>query len=150
MLAFLFRFFGFIAPKALAYFRFWAYQMKIIPETRRAHYIWYLRFYFNMIIIKTMRNGLPKINIKTRFEINIFIKLTELPFLYHEIDKTIKICDRIWFMEKMSEYHCSRCQFLNPSWSAESYNNGYDIDNVITSNIYFVVTCKIRVCVVYL
>jgi hypothetical protein len=24
---------------------FWAYLMKVIPETRRAHYIWYLRFY---------------------------------------------------------------------------------------------------------
>jgi hypothetical protein len=25
-------------------FRFWAYPMKVIPETRRAHYIWYLDF----------------------------------------------------------------------------------------------------------
>ena len=26
-------------------FRFWAYQMKVIAETRGGHYIWYLRFY---------------------------------------------------------------------------------------------------------
>ena len=26
-------------------FRFWAYLMKVIPEMRRAHYIWYLCFY---------------------------------------------------------------------------------------------------------
>ena len=42
----LFRPFGFIAPKTLYYlaFQFWAYLMNVIPETRRAHYIWYLRF----------------------------------------------------------------------------------------------------------
>ena len=27
-------------------FRFWAYPMKVIPETRRAHSIWYLCFYY--------------------------------------------------------------------------------------------------------
>ena len=26
-------------------FRFWAYLMKVIPETRRTHWIWYLRFH---------------------------------------------------------------------------------------------------------
>ena len=31
-------------------FRFWAYLMKVVPETCRAHQIWYLRFYYvNML-----------------------------------------------------------------------------------------------------
>jgi hypothetical protein len=40
--------FDFIALNTLNYFtifRFWAYLMKVIPETRRTHSIWYLRFY---------------------------------------------------------------------------------------------------------
>ena len=28
-------------------FRFWAYLMKVIPEMRRSHSMWYLRFYEN-------------------------------------------------------------------------------------------------------
>ena len=35
-----FKLFGFLI------FWFWEYLMKVIPEKRRAHYIWYLRFYY--------------------------------------------------------------------------------------------------------
>ena len=43
--------FCFNAPNQLKLFgfpiiRMWAYMMKVIRETRRAHSIWYLRFYF--------------------------------------------------------------------------------------------------------
>jgi hypothetical protein len=29
---------------------FWAYLMKVIPETRRAHYIWYLISIFDLCL----------------------------------------------------------------------------------------------------
>ena len=34
------------SPGLVKHFDFWAYLMKVIPEARRAHSIWYLRFYF--------------------------------------------------------------------------------------------------------
>jgi len=32
-------------------FRFWAYLMKVIPETRRAHLIWFLRFHCAIFLL---------------------------------------------------------------------------------------------------
>ena len=36
----------FLNDLAFKYYLLWAYLMKAIPETRLAHWIWYLRFYF--------------------------------------------------------------------------------------------------------
>jgi hypothetical protein len=38
---------------------FWAYLMKVIPETRSADYIWYLRF-FLLLLIKYCKKTLKK------------------------------------------------------------------------------------------
>ena len=34
--------------KLFGLFRYWAFTMKVIPETRRVQYIWYLRFYYKI------------------------------------------------------------------------------------------------------
>ena len=46
--------FGFIPPQnfKLFGFRIWAYLMKVIPEARRAHWIWYLRLYYRCLQIQ--------------------------------------------------------------------------------------------------
>jgi hypothetical protein len=31
-------------------YRFWVYLMKVIPETRHVHWIWYLRFYYYHLV----------------------------------------------------------------------------------------------------
>ena len=54
-------FFGFLASKDLNYFGFqifWLrrYQMKVIPETRRVHQIWYLRFNQNTTWFSIIRH----------------------------------------------------------------------------------------------
>jgi hypothetical protein len=53
-LAIPFRIFGLLLPKTFKLFGFpiflyWAYMMKVIPETRRVQEIWYLRFYFVLL-----------------------------------------------------------------------------------------------------
>ena len=45
ILATLFRPFSLSTPKDFYTILFWAYLMKVILETRHAHYIWFLRFY---------------------------------------------------------------------------------------------------------
>ena len=45
-------------------FRLWAYPMKIIPETRRAHYVWYLRFYIH----KLSRSYITTIKCQPRYK----------------------------------------------------------------------------------
>ena len=46
---------------------FWAYLLKVIPETRRAHVIWYLRFHYTyifplFILISQNKNNKKKRN----------------------------------------------------------------------------------------
>ena len=73
MMAILFKLFGFIAFQnfklfGFPIFPFWAYLMVVIPETRRAHEIWYLRFY------------LIYIHMKLQFFKNIIKKLIHIQF----------------------------------------------------------------------
>ena len=70
ILAILFMPFSFIAPKTFKLVGFpifwlWAYMIKIIVEGRRAHYIWYLRFYkYIAIIMLTTRAIVHHITLK--------------------------------------------------------------------------------------
>jgi hypothetical protein len=70
ILAILFMPFSFIAPKTFKLvcfpiFWLWAYMIKIIVEGRRAHYIWYLRFYkYIAIIMLTTRAIVHHITLK--------------------------------------------------------------------------------------